>query len=192
MSTIADPAPSTIVDVSTLGERLRQEREAAGLNQPELAREAGVTKQAISQIENGSTRKPEAATLDPIAKRLNLRTTWLLNGTGPKHPAESDPSQHLGYSLEKIGDAIRLLRHLQQITKDPAHTGENERSLFIAYQVIDSDSRETVRAEVVDLVERLATKLREDQGKADVDKRREVKGTSGEDGRSNARRSGKA
>lgn len=86
LSTTDDELSSTMVDMGgSLGDRLRAEREAAKLTQEKLADEAGVSKQAVSKIELGATQNPEAATLSPIAERLNLRETWLLTGRGQKH-----------------------------------------------------------------------------------------------------------
>lgn len=179
-----------MVDVTTLGDRLKLERQAAGLTQQQLADEAGVSKQAVSAIETGGTKEPGAGTLDPICRRLNIRQAWLISGRGPKSIGadESISSQHLGFDLEKILDAQRLLRQLHQITKDPADSGENISSLIVAYQVIEADSRDENRATPVDLVQRLAERLREDRERINGDKRREVEGTGGKDGRGHARR----
>jgi phage repressor protein C with HTH and peptisase S24 domain len=92
LSTMADPIRSTLVYMETLGERLRLERVGAGLTQQQLADEAGVTKQAVSQIESGATKNPEAATLEPICRRLNLNMRWLQSKIGPKHPATAASS----------------------------------------------------------------------------------------------------
>jgi transcriptional regulator with XRE-family HTH domain len=191
---MADLSRSKMVDVKTLGDRLKSERLAAGLTQQQLAEEAGVSKQAVSAIETGGTKDPSAATLDPICRRLGLRQAWLISGRGSKttgvaeERGEYNASQHLGFDLEKILDAQRLLRQLHQITRDPADSEDNIASLTIAYQVVDAESREPHRADTVDLVQRLAEKLRADREKVDGDKRREAEGTGGKDGRGNARR----
>lgn len=180
-----------MVVVSTLGERLKRERQAARLTQQQLADEAGVSKQAVSAIETGGTKDPSAATLDPICRRLGLRQAWLITGRGTKTLGVEEPpagSYHLGFDLEKILDAQRLLRQLHQITRDPADSEDNIASLTIAYQVVDAESREEHRAQPVDLVQRLAEKLRADREKTGGDKRREAEGTGGKDGRGNARR----
>lgn len=78
--------------METIGDRLKAEREAQGLSQPALAAEAGISKQAISAIERGEAKKPEAATLDPICRRLGITTRWLLTGRPPKR-AEGDTDE---------------------------------------------------------------------------------------------------
>jgi transcriptional regulator with XRE-family HTH domain len=63
---------------STLGARVRQLRQSAGLSQDELA--AGrCSKEYVSQIERGKTR-PTAATLEWIAETLSVDVTYLETG----------------------------------------------------------------------------------------------------------------
>lgn len=85
-SMMVDRSRSIMVDMRTIGQRLRAERRAAELTQKQLADEAGSSKQAISAIERGETKQPEASTLDPICRRLNLSLRWLLEERGPKRP----------------------------------------------------------------------------------------------------------
>lgn len=66
--------------METLAERFKAARVAAGLTQQQLADEAGISKQAISKIERGETTAPEAATLDPIARRMQVTVAHLLHG----------------------------------------------------------------------------------------------------------------
>jgi transcriptional regulator with XRE-family HTH domain/Tfp pilus assembly protein PilF len=63
---------------STLGARVRQLRQAAGLTQDELAADR-CSKEYISQIERGKTR-PTAATLEWIAGALSVDVTYLETG----------------------------------------------------------------------------------------------------------------
>lgn len=96
-SMIGDHRSSTMVDMDTIGDRLRSTRLAAGLTQGALGSDAGVSKQAISAIESGATKNPEAKTLEPIARRLGVSQRWLLTGRGgsegatPEVPAEDGP-----------------------------------------------------------------------------------------------------
>ena len=73
-----------MVVMRTIGDRLLEARKALGITQEELAKEAGVSKQAVSAIELGSTRNPEAATIDPICRRLRINARWLLTERGPR------------------------------------------------------------------------------------------------------------
>jgi transcriptional regulator with XRE-family HTH domain len=53
------------------GDRLRELRKAAGLSQPQLARLAGVTRNAVSQWEAGKT-KPSSKRLVQLSRALNV------------------------------------------------------------------------------------------------------------------------
>jgi len=55
-----------------LGTQLRRLREAAGLTQEELAFRAGLTSNAVSNLERGNTRRPYPHTLRSLADALNL------------------------------------------------------------------------------------------------------------------------
>jgi len=78
--------------MTTLGARLRQVRTEAQLSQEQAGQIAGVSKQAISHIENDRTKNPEAATLEPLARRLGVSLQWLMTGRGERAPASSDNS----------------------------------------------------------------------------------------------------
>jgi len=64
----------------TIGERLKQARIKAGMNQSELARLAKLTPSAISQIESGLSKKPDAINLLKIARALGVTPDWLITG----------------------------------------------------------------------------------------------------------------
>ena len=57
---------------SSFGARLRQLREAAGLTQEELARRAGLTRNAVSALERGERRRPYPHTVRSLADALEL------------------------------------------------------------------------------------------------------------------------
>ena len=67
------------------GERIKEAREDLHISQPELAKRARVTKSAVSQWENGSTRELKAGHLLAVAKALNVSPDWLVTGRGLKH-----------------------------------------------------------------------------------------------------------
>jgi transcriptional regulator with XRE-family HTH domain len=66
----------------TIGERVAQARDEAGLSPSQLARRVGISRAAISQIENGSTKSPNAKNLQKIAEVTGVRSKWLLHGKG--------------------------------------------------------------------------------------------------------------
>lgn len=68
--------------METTGSRLRHLRKEANLRLDDLAGDAGVTRQAISNIERNVTKKPEASTLEPIARKRGWNLAWILTGKG--------------------------------------------------------------------------------------------------------------
>ena len=64
----------------TLGERIQQARQEAGLNQRQLAEVAGIGQGHLSEIERG-LKRPSIATLKRLREALSLRedkwTTWI-------------------------------------------------------------------------------------------------------------------
>ena len=66
------------------GERIKEAREDLRISQPELAKRVRVTKSAVSQWENGSTKELKAEHLVAVAKALNVSPDWLATGRGPK------------------------------------------------------------------------------------------------------------
>lgn len=48
-----------------------------------------MSKQAISQIEKGATKSPEASTLEPICRKTGFSLHWLMTGKGPKRLNDS-------------------------------------------------------------------------------------------------------
>lgn len=70
----------------TLGDRLRQAREAAGLGCNELERLAGL-RSCVSRIERGERLGSRYETLAALAGALGIRTEWLATGKGPRGEA---------------------------------------------------------------------------------------------------------
>lgn len=75
-----------MVYMETIGDRLKSKRTGAQLSQEALGLAAGVSKQAVSAIESGATKSPEATTIEALARRLGVSTRWLVTGRGPEHP----------------------------------------------------------------------------------------------------------
>jgi SOS-response transcriptional repressor LexA len=64
----------------SLGSRLRQAREAAGISQRELARRSGLSQQLISKLENGLVES--TTEVFPLAEALAVDARWLATGRG--------------------------------------------------------------------------------------------------------------
>lgn len=65
------------MNLSTVGSRIRRERESAGLTQAELASRIGTASSMIGQWENNN-RNPKSAVLEKIAAALNISIDRLL------------------------------------------------------------------------------------------------------------------
>ena len=70
---------------SSLGGRIRAAREAARLSQQAIADHFGLSAQAVSQWETGTT-KPGADRIAALARLLHANLEWLINGQGPQAP----------------------------------------------------------------------------------------------------------
>jgi predicted ATPase/DNA-binding SARP family transcriptional activator/transcriptional regulator with XRE-family HTH domain len=79
------------------GARLRRLREAAGLTQEELAQSAGLSTNAVSQLERGVRTRPHPHTLAVLADALGIdgveRTAFSARPPPPDAPAGPGPSQ---------------------------------------------------------------------------------------------------
>jgi len=76
---------------SSLGDRIRAARESARLSQQAIADHFGVSAQAVSQWETGSTR-PGTARIATLARLLGVHLEWLLDGQGSQ-AASGDPAE---------------------------------------------------------------------------------------------------
>lgn len=81
---------SIMVDMNTLGSRLRAERLAQRKTQGQVGKVGGVSKQAVAKIESGDTKEPATSTMEPIARDLGLNLRWLATGRGSKYAAPDD------------------------------------------------------------------------------------------------------
>ena len=83
----------------SLGERIARRRRELNINQTELARKTGVSRQAVSQWESGQIRDIKSQHIAMLAKVLRTDTRWLM---GEKMPAGvNDTPELYGDSLVK-------------------------------------------------------------------------------------------
>ena len=73
----------------TLGERVRDRRKAAGLNQAELAALVGVSQAAVSDWEKGKAT-PSIGGAGALAKALGVELSWLVYGD--EEPVAAEPA----------------------------------------------------------------------------------------------------
>jgi transcriptional regulator with XRE-family HTH domain len=85
--------PSTEPDRQALGERLRVAREYIGLKQEEVAKQLGIPRSALSNVEAGQ-RKVDALELSRLAKLYQRPVTWFI---GEKDTPKTKPSSEVTY-----------------------------------------------------------------------------------------------
>jgi len=62
----------------SVGKRIKELREAAGLTQQQLAANAGVSVSIVAQLEQGATANPKHSTITKIANGLGVPVTELV------------------------------------------------------------------------------------------------------------------
>jgi phage repressor protein C with HTH and peptisase S24 domain len=70
--------------METVGQRVRQVREAAGVSRKELERRTGIGYSTIAELERGGMGT--STKLRSIAEALRVNLAWLETGKGPKEP----------------------------------------------------------------------------------------------------------
>ena len=88
---------------ATLGDRIAAAREAAGLEQKDLARRLGVGQATIQRWEEDRA-EPRANRISMISGMLGVSLRWLLNGEGegPAAPSETDLPEEVGQLLDEV------------------------------------------------------------------------------------------
>ena len=117
------------LDVSSLGEYIREQRNAAQISLRQLARTGGVSNPYLSQVERG-LRRPSAEILTQIAGALRISAETLYIRAGLLEEPGS----------ERVRDAI---------LQDSSLTERQRRALleiYSAFQVENSDEQDEVTA----------------------------------------------
>jgi len=121
--------------MSTVFERLREERERLGLVQTDMAEIGGVKKQSQINYESGK-RKPDSEYLAAVAER-GVDITYVL--TGHRVPAVVRLVQ------KQYGDVLEVANNAKQIASElTGHSVDTER-LLIAIRVVETALSETSR-----------------------------------------------
>ena len=109
----------------TFGQRLARWREAAGLNQDELARRVGVTATYIGYLEReddptgiGDRMRPMIQVVDAIAEALGVPLAEVRCAAGHKAPEGSPVSCEVVRNTFGEGDFAALRRMYEELTPD--------------------------------------------------------------------------
>lgn len=77
------PFVGTMLSMGTIGDRIREAREAKGWTKAELARQLKVEPPTISQLESGETKSPSSENLLRL-RDLGINPDFIMRGKGPK------------------------------------------------------------------------------------------------------------
>lgn len=101
-------SPHRNIPLCPLGERIDALADSRGLSRNDLAAAAGLSRQTIGLILNGTTKSPSAETAIAIAKALGVSVEALFNGTGAASAAK--PGRPAIIPLSPFG--ARLIRRM--------------------------------------------------------------------------------
>lgn len=83
--------------MTTIGERIKAEREAQGIDRKQLAKKTGIGYSTIAELERGGMKTSTQLRL--FAEALGVNQLWLETGKGPKYgQPDNDWGDILGYS----------------------------------------------------------------------------------------------
>lgn len=112
-------------DASTFGDRLARAREAAGMNQAQLARRLGVKVTTMRNWE-ADRSEPRANRLQMLCGLLNISIIWLMTGEGDGVPDMAAPAPEAA-DLTAVLAELRALKVAQAQLAE--RTGKIEKSL---------------------------------------------------------------
>ena len=101
---------------ATFGDRLAAARDAAGMNQAELAKRLGVNVKTLRGWEN-DLAEPRANRLQMLAGQLNVSIVWLLTGEGDWVDAPVEPA-------DPNSDSRDLLLEIRQLRTEAYNLAE--------------------------------------------------------------------
>lgn len=117
---------------STVGTRVKEAREEAGISQTGLAKKLGLAQATICGLEKGASKGTQH--IAKIALLLNVSALWLETGRGPKH-TNSAPSQLSQLSPEEM-DLFLMFRSINNT--------EQSRVMLFVKSIYDSTNKNHV------------------------------------------------
>ncbi|MGC1550810.1 MAG: helix-turn-helix transcriptional regulator [Rhodanobacter sp.] len=119
--------------VDMIGDRLKELRTAAGMNQPEFGAIVGTTKQYVSQLESGKNRMPNGEYLEGWARYFRVSPRWLVSGTGPKHEGSlsDEGSQPMRLDTEIVEATHKALTDMYSLKGRTYHEEDVARFVLV-------------------------------------------------------------
>lgn len=109
--------------MGTLQQRFVEATRDLGKDDAEIAREAKVSRGAISYIRTGATKALKGKNAIALSSVLNVRVEWLVSGTPPMREPEnklgkaSDPLWAKDMNEEQVKLTVLVMDHAQHFTK---------------------------------------------------------------------------
>ena len=107
-ASILDRMAGTIGAMGTIGDRVRAARSRMKLSQSALAQSVGVTRSAISQLENGITHDPRPDHLMKLARALRIGVDELVYGTAAAATTVAAAEPTAAYAALTSGERLLL------------------------------------------------------------------------------------
>jgi SOS-response transcriptional repressor LexA len=102
----------SVLTMKTLSERLQWAIDHAGIKKIDLARECGISRGAVTQWFNGSTKSLEGANLTNAAKATGVSAHWLATGSGSRVPVtKQDIINQLRFARGERKERIDLVSY---------------------------------------------------------------------------------
>ena len=95
------------VNYVAIGQRIKEKRKEAGLNQKQLAAKVGLSEASVSKYEHGKVEDATHAMLTKFAEALGVSVAWLLGMEGKAKAAA--PSVSLSPEERRLVDGFRSL-----------------------------------------------------------------------------------
>lgn len=112
-----------MLPMSSIGQRIKSEREAQGISRTDLSKKTGIGYSTLAELENG--RMQSSTRLHVIADALGVLASYLETGKEPKRPTsqpstQDQPSASLTPSSELPTDALveAIAKAMSQIPSD--------------------------------------------------------------------------
>lgn len=87
--------------MSTIGDRIKEIRKAAGLTQQKFAERIGTKQNTVAQYEIGRNA-PMDPVITAICREFNVNEVWLRTGEGEPYQAESRQEQIMKFAVQTI------------------------------------------------------------------------------------------
>lgn len=126
--------------MNDVAERIRLLRERLGMTQPELGRMAGVSKQAVSQWEQGASR-PDRDALLRLMRRCGVNPDWVMIGKEPMFLTGDFHRTEIEAALESLRQRIAAVNNqvirniviglIQEYLRSPSRQAGEDQLRFI-------------------------------------------------------------